>query len=458
MRKFVKEELLACIDSLKQSHKEISAAINKNETSAVQNMLSECQEFAVSLGDIIEQNEGERHMPIPLLEEYCEVLFYVYEHVAESSISAKEAQTKLDTQIDKVRKSIISDIPVRKEVVFFPYKASMWDSLESVYLKYKEDESVDAYCVPIPYYDRTADGGFGEMHYEGNQYPQNIEIIDWQKYDYVTRKPDEIYIHNPYDEYNYVTSVHPLFYSEKLKQYTEKLVYIPYFVLAEVDPNNQAAVDGMKHFITVNALIFADEVIVQSENMKKVYVQEYIKWAKELGLKGHHIDIQYQNERIKGTGSPKFDKVARTKKEDLDVPKEWLDIIKKPDGSWKKIIFYNTSITALLASDGEMLEKMVDVFKVFFEHRDNVALLWRPHPLIPSTLKSMRPQLWEDYQRIVETYKSEGWGIYDDSADMDRAVILSDAYYGDQSSIVQLYKETKKPIMIQNALIRSEES
>ena len=33
---------------------------------------------------------------------------------------------------------------------------------------------------------------------------------------------------------------------------------------------------------------------------------------------------------------------------------------------------------------------------------------------------------------------------------MDRAVVLSDAYYGDGSSVVQLYKQTGKPIMIQN--------
>lgn len=62
----------------------------------------------------------------------------------------------------------------------------------------------------------------------------------------------------------------------------------------------------------------------------------------------------------------------------------------------------------------------------------------------------MRPQLWSQYKEIVERYREEGWGIYDDSADMDRAVVLSDAYYGDESSVVQVYQTTGKPIMIQN--------
>ena len=43
-----------------------------------------------------------------------------------------------------------------------------------------------------------------------------------------------------------------------------------------------------------------------------------------------------------------------------------------------------------------------------------------------------------------------GWGIYDDTAELDRAVVLSDAYYGDKSSVVQVYQETGKPLMIQN--------
>ena len=46
-----------------------------------------------------------------------------------------------------------------------------------------------------------------------------------------------------------------------------------------------------------------------------------------------------------------------------------------------------------------------------------------------------------------------GFGIYDDSPDMDRAVIVSDAYYGDWSSIVHLYQKTGKPVMIQDVEI-----
>ena len=109
----------------------------------------------------------------------------------------------------------------KKEVVFLPYKASMWDSLESVWQAAEEDGQCDAYVIPIPYYDKNPDGSLGEMHYEGEEYPEYVPIVSWKEYDISEHYPDVIYIHNPYDNWNYVTTVHPDFYASKLCQYTD---------------------------------------------------------------------------------------------------------------------------------------------------------------------------------------------------------------------------------------------
>ena len=453
MRERHKQEIMDFIQSLHQAHEEIRGALNSHNFISVQNMLSECQEFAITLGNTIETLEGEGHITVSFVEEYCEVLFHIFENISQNQINENKIYKTLKKQLLKIENSAKNDIHTRKEVVFFPYKASMWDSLESVYLAAKEDPYCDAYCVPIPYYDLNSDHSFGQMHYEGREYPKNIEVIDWQSYKFEERKPDQIYIHNPYDNFNLVTSVHPRFYSANLKKYTEKLIYIPYFILNEIEPDNQEAIDGMKHFIWTPGVINADKVVVQSEKMKRIYVNEYIKAAKENGFQDHHIDRTYLEQKILGLGSPKIDKVLCTKNEDLEIPTEWLRIIEKPDGSWKKIIFYNTTINALLRHNEKMLAKMEYVFRIFKENKDEVALLWRPHPSIKATVESMRPQLWEEYDRIVKKYQEEGWGIYDDTADVDRAIVLSDAYYGDGSSVVQMYKETGKPIMMQNVEI-----
>ena len=450
MRKVQKQEVLEMIQTLHQAHDEVKNYIDRKNYVLAQDILSQCQECAISIGTLIEKIEGERFVTVSYVENYCDVLFSVYEELNGTDANANKAYKNLKKQLLRIENSVKNDVPVRKEIAFFPYKASMWDALESVYLAAKEDPNCDAYCVPIPYYDRNPDRSLGEMHYEGREYPKNIEVIDWQTYNFEERKPDVVYIHNPYDDWNLVTCVHPRYFSANLKKYTEELVYIPYFVLDEIEPTDQASIDGMKHFCFLPGVVNADKVIVQSEKMKQIYVNEYLKAAQAHGLGGYHLDRKKLEEKFLGLGSPKLDKVKNTKKEDLEIPAEWLKIIEKPDGSWKKIIFYNTSIAALLEHNEKMLEKMKDVFKVFQENRDEVALLWRPHPLIKSTVSSMRPQLWVEYEKLVNQYQQEGWGIYDDSSDMDRAVILSDAYYGDASSVVQVYQQTGKPVMIQN--------
>jgi hypothetical protein len=62
----------------------------------------------------------------------------------------------------------------------------------------------------------------------------------------------------------------------------------------------------------------------------------------------------------------------------------------------------------------------------------------------------MRTALAVDYDRIVENYKSEGWGIYDDTAEMNRAIALSDAYFGNGGSIMALSQCVHKPIYRQS--------
>ncbi len=453
MRKYQKEQAENFIQLLGEAHEEIRTNIEKKNYEPVLVTLADCQDGAIALGNLIEAAEGEACVTISLLEKYCELVFQIHTDISGGGyVDAIKTDKSLRKALTQIENSVRNDIKVRKEIAFFPYNASMWDSLESVYLAAKEDSDCDAYCVPIPYFEKRADGKLGQVHYEGAEYPKNIEITDWQTYNLEERRPDVMYIHNPYDASNRVTCVHPRFFSSNLKKYTDELVYIPYFVGPEIDPKDQAAIERMKHFCFLPGVIHADKVILQSENHRQVYIAEYSKAARQFGLEAKHTDRKYLEEKFLVGGSPKFDKVLRTKKEDVAIPDEWLHIIEKPDGSYKKIIFYNTSIQALLIHKEQMLKKMKHVLQTFKENKDEVALLWRPHPLLESTIKSMLPNLWEEYDALTKQYREEGWGIWDDTTDMNRAVVLSDAYYGDSSSVLQVYQKTGKPIMVQNVL------
>lgn len=451
MRKAQKQQIEETIRQMEEAHDELKMYIEKRIIVQAKELLADCQNAAVAIGTLIENTEGEGHPAVMVLEEYCEQVYQIHEYLSsDCNVNTNKIYKSLRQKLIKASNSIRNDIKIRTEAVFLPYKASMWDSLESVWKAADADPDCDAYVIPIPYFDKNPDGSFREMHYEGGQYPNYVPTTRYDAFDFGKHMPDVIYIHNAYDDWNLVTSVHPDFYSKNLKKYTDKLVYIPYFVLSEIDSDNEQAAEGMKHFCFMPGIINADKVIVQSENMKKIYVREYLKAAKKYGLTGKHLDKTYLDKKFLGTGSPKFDKVLNTKKEDLEIPAEWLKVIEKPDGSWKKIIFYNNSIGALLQHSEKMLRKMESVFEIFKENKDEVALLWRPHPLIQATIESMRPQLWEGYKEIRDRYVEEGWGIYDDSADVDRAVVLSDAYYGDGSSVVQLCRKQYKTVLFQD--------
>lgn len=450
IRKKEKQEILQFIDNLFRAHEEINMAIKNGNLASAQVMVQECQDYGIQLGNVIEKMEGEESITVSNIEQYCESLFYIYTELNKMGYNQYRISKILRNKLAKVENSVKNDLIVRKEIAFFPYKASMWDSLESIYLRMKEQQNCNVCCVPIPYYDLKPDGSFGDMHYEGLEYPKNVEVINWQDYHFEEIKPDIIFIHNPYDNMNYVTSVHPRFYSKNLKKYTDELVYIPYFILNEISPDNQDAIENIKHFCFLPGVINADRVIVQSENMRQIYINEFLKAAQKYNLKGKYIERRYLEQKILGSGSPKIEKVKNTKKKDLDIPAEWLKIFKKSDGNWKKIVFYNISINSLLQNGEVMITKKIPcTFADLKKRKDEIALLWRPHPLLISTIKAMRPQLWNIYKRLVDDYLSEGWGVYDESADVDRAVILSDIYYGSESSVVRLYETTHKPILLQ---------
>ncbi|MCH5186453.1 MAG: hypothetical protein J1F64_10095, partial [Oscillospiraceae bacterium] len=450
MRKAQVKQLCNMVEILYEAVGEIKKSLEKKNTETARTLLCDSQDAAIQMGEFIEDIEGEECVTIGYLEEFCRELVNVYNGLEE--MPANKVHKLLHRSVLRIENSIGNDIKVIREIVFLPYKASMWDSLESIWKAADEDENCNAVVIPIPYFERNPDMTLGTMHYEGAEFPEYVPVTDWRKYDLKEQRPDAIYIHNPYDDCNRVTCISPDFFSSKLANYTDMLVYVPYFVIWEVNPNDQEEIDGaLKHFITTPGVLNAHKVIVQSENMRKIYINELIKYT-------GYDDKKYWKEKVLGLGSPKFDRAVNTKKEDMHIPDEWLKIIQKPDGSRRKIIFYNTSVGPFLQNSDKYFDKMRYVFHLFKENVDEVALLWRPHPLMENTIKSMRTDLYEEYMGLVAEYKAEGWGIYDDTADLDRAIAISDAYYGDSSSVVQLCLKVGMPVMLQDCEIMGEDS
>lgn len=430
---------------LGQAHENIILAFRKGDSATVAELLADCQDGAIALGTKIEEIKKDSDA-VNALEQYCEMLYTLHGKIFNAAIiDVQEVENVLSEGFQNIVESIEKNILKKRTVVFLPYKASMWDSLESVWKAADADPDCDVYVVPIPYYEKKSDGMLGEMYYEGDQYPEYVPITDYNNFNFGMHHSDMIFIHNPYDEYNYATSVHPFFYSKNLKKLTDNLVYIPYFVLDEIEPSDERAVKDVEHFCTAPGVIHADTVIVQSENMRQVYIRALV------GFVGEKSRTVWEK-KILGLGSPKYDKVLE-ENVDIVVPDQWKKIIYKEDGTKKKVIFYNTGLGAMLEHKEALINKIENILNIFSRNQDETVLLWRPHPLMKATLQSVIPQLLERYERIVTVYQEERWGIYDDTADLDRAIWLSDAYYGDPSSVIQLFRKVGKPVMVQDVNI-----
>jgi hypothetical protein len=459
MNKHQKDQIITDINDLINEHESMTIGILSDSRNDLYQVFTELQSAAIQIGSRIEMLEGDRVPAVRILEQYCEML---YQYSISGDISASRFNdiklTLVNILMDDIE-SIRNDIKTTYEIVFLPYKASMWDSLESIWLTAKEDERCSCRVIPIPYYDKNPDGSFGNMYCETDEFPEYVPIINYRDYSLTENKPDIIYFHNPYDRFNFVTSVHPSYYSSELKKCTNMLVYVPYFISGEKLPENLSETMGV---------FMADKVIVQSEPIKELYKKAYIdilgKEQKEKEASGGYHNLPFwktldkmAEDKFLPLGSPKIDKVLAYMKSKPDMPEEWEKIIRKRTGRQEeegiediKIILYNTSISDLLTYREEAINKIRDVLQVF-KNRTDAVLLWRPHPLNISAMQSMVPEILSSYIDIIEQYRREEFGIYDASADVHRAIALADAYYGDaHSSIVQMFGVTGKPVMLQN--------
>ncbi|ETP71247.1 hypothetical protein UYO_2806 [Lachnospiraceae bacterium JC7] len=417
MRRQEKKVLLDLIRSFRETHKELNDYIVKKDKSAIQYILSVCQEAAVKIGTCIEQSEGEGTVAVQQLEEYCKAVYGIFQKLNEEiAVDPVQEITSLQRTIDFVEDYVRNHISARSEIVFFPYKASMWDSFESVWKAATADPYVDAYVVPIPYFDRNSDGTAGEMHYEGELFPDDVPVISYREYDLKKRHPDVAYIHNPYDEFNTVTTVDPRFYSYELKKYVDILVYIPYCVNPGVMGEGGASLSVYGH---------ADYILAQAPLFRSLF------------------DPSVPDEKLLFMGSPKFDSVIERCKSSCPMPELWEECARG-----RKIYFYNTSISGMLVNTRAFINKMNYVFETFRKHPD-VCLLWRPHPLLDATFKSMRPAFYQSFLELKERFISEKTGIYDDTPDVTGTISHSYAYIGEiGSAVTAQFGIVGKPIFI----------
>ncbi len=422
MRLVQKKKLMQAIDTMKEAHYFVQEQCEQQLTEDVYNMLVQLQEMAVEIGNTIEAEIKDVKELISELETYCEQIY-------ECSRSLEDYQSVINCNRDMLQQlrkieHAISEIKVKIKVAFFPYKFSMWDSLESIWEAANSDKECECQVVPIPYFTKNEKDEFSDLHYEGAYFEKVCSVVDYSKYFPEKEQPDIMYIHNPYDQYNSVTMLDPRFFSDELKKYGGILVYVPYYMSSGcIEYENLDIAYG-------KGAVNSDYIIVQSKSLKEAY--KY--WG-------------FPERRILALGSPKIDAIHKYSMKKNEADEEWKRVIEG-----KKVILLNTSIGTFLNREG-WLKQIKKIAETVLQN-DDMALIWRPHPLLQDTVKTLGKNSEEQYEQLMTFIMETENGIIDMNGDAMSAINVSHAMISDYSSLILQYTFTGKPVLLLNGSVK----
>lgn len=238
-------------------------------------LLEKMQTAAINTGEYIEEKAGLETASVPVLEELCEELYQLY---AEYMVGKEPGMGKVSELVEGFAKTSAEEFADYKEVVFFVFKPEYWNVYDEYYRR-AIAVGCEVKVIPLPYYSVNDDGSFGELHYDTEGYPDYVTCVSYESYDVERLQPDYIFIQVPYDECNRAVSVPTYYYSSRLKSYTEKLVYVPYFKVDEVD--NEKAWEMMEYYCTMPGVVHSDVVIVPSEMTRQSYIDRLTQMSGE---------------------------------------------------------------------------------------------------------------------------------------------------------------------------------
>lgn len=296
------------------------------------------------------------------------------------------------------------------KIAFLPYKRSMWNSMASVYEECKA-AGADAHCYPIPYLrmkeNKEPDYLDSDFSLFGN-IAEPIETLD---------RADFVAIHYQYEDNNFVTNMIPKYFTDALKErYRAKVVYLPYGIGSSTGAF--AIQPGCRH---------VDYAFLENEECAERFIA---------GWKTQGIDF---TGRVFGFGSAKLD-VARSLSEKV-IPAEWIEQI----GDRTTILIVN--------SLGPFLRdpfRRIDLYEQFIIRNlyEEHAVIFRPHPLLRTTIRSMRPDTSERYEAFIRAISNWDHVILDESEYLERAIEASDRMIADPTSVIAMWRETGKPYKI----------
>lgn len=443
-----------------------SGAESEEEVERLFSLLADSQQLATDMGTLCESVKGEKCKVIPVLETYCEELYLLY------NVLTGESQEPFDTDClgattQELEEALETHILSRREMVFLPFDAKYWESFDALWKAAMLTENVDVYVVALPYFYKNYDGSLRDMQYQLENYPEKLHVIHIDDFDLELYHPEVIFSQNPYDSYDEAISLPPAFYSKRLQSYSEKVVYVPYFQMDEFTEGDERYYENMESYLCRPGIVAADLVLAPSQQMKKVMIQKLCDFAGEdtRSIWEDKISV-YGEEVCEGLGI-KFmpsifenDDVNEYSNECL-IKNSVISDSEDRDPKYKTL-FYYTGIGQMIQNGEKELLKMQKTFDLVEsvnaqnasesevgEKKQLHILLWQDDNFLQNLIR-LRPQLYEDYMLLIRGYEEKEWFSVCRDEEIERAILRSDAYYGDTGPYLLRFSGEGKPVMVQN--------
>lgn len=303
------------------------------------------------------------------------------------------------------------------KIAFLPYKRSMWNSMSSVYEECIAS-GIEAHVYPIPYLRMKENKQIDFIDSDRELFGDIAEDIEAL----ADLHPDYIVIHYPYEDHNKVTNMLPEYFTRPLKErYKAKIIYIPYGI---------AYGNFNMHFSLQPGVMDVDYAFLESQENADRFVMGWYQYG---------VDF---SGRVFGFGSPKLDVAANAQKE---VPAKWEAVVRA-----RQITLVSTSLSRFIMNPFRCLLTYQE--EVDNETAHDHAVIFRPHPLLRTTIKSMLPHVQTSFDKLIEHLKENPDVIIDESEYLERAIGCADVLISDPSSVFNMWQATGKPCKLINDL------
>ena len=446
-----------CLRELLILKEEIINAIRDRNSEVSEEAISVSQQLAIDFGTMLEQVGYEKSEIVKCLEQYCEELYRLYQiyvtaegKIQHEVVTEQYSDTdstmhinlnKLSDIMQIIEQEWSQNVRAKKTILFLISHSTEWENIRLLWDEKLESPDSALYLVILPYYDKDYDGS--PMKWYMDDMSELVEFVDVDESRVLDMKqltaeylellhPERIYIQNPYDEWNPNISISSLFYAANIRKYTDELIYMSPYGEGELYGKDSREYCNMQYYVTMPGVMYADRILLNSENKKKWYVEKLTEFAGEDTREVWKKKIQVRTTEVN----------SRTQCEH-----------ETKGSAGKKRLLYGISLGTYMENPEVARRKIKDNLQIFEEHKNNIEVTVYLFPEKVSEawmpVENEIMDLFRNMQRESGRMSSE-WKLVEEHL---RQCDQYDAYYGDPMPTVMKFYERKKPVMIQNMLI-----